>query len=121
MLVNALITLCRSHARIDTQLFDMCTHARHARYVDANVDEVSYHLPFLPLIEKVRNFDNLAFHSPIHTTRKGTNMILEKLSVPSAFQDPSYEFEDKATKCTKRKDYFRLIIIWGNEGRECYT
>lgn len=48
-------------------------------------------------------------------------MILEKLSVPSAFQDPSYGFEDKATKCTKRKDYFRLIIIWGNEGRECYT
>ena len=43
LLVNTLIIQCRSHARIVTQLFAMCTQARHARtharHMDNNVDK----------------------------------------------------------------------------------
>lgn len=79
MLVNALITRCRSHARIDTQLL----HARHARWCGRECcDKVSY-VPFLKK-KKRRNLDNLAFHSASAHNKKKKELIMisEKLSVP---------------------------------------
>lgn len=90
----------------------MCTHARHARYVDANVDEVSS--PISPLFKKkrkvLRNFDNFrrsTSHHPHNERKKGTNMILEKLSV--LFEDPSYTVWSQNT----RKDLYFIYLSKG--------
>lgn len=90
----------------------MCTHARHARYVDANVGEVSS--PISPLFKKkrkvLRNFDNFrrsTSHHPHNERKKGTNMILEKLSV--LFEDPSYTVWSQNT----RKDLYFIYLSKG--------
>lgn len=79
MLVNALITRCRSHTLASTRNY--YTHDTHAD-VDANV--VTRYRTYHFSKKKRRNLDNLAFHSASAHNKKKKELIMisEKLSVP---------------------------------------